>query len=208
MSNKNYINDLNEIKKLMSRSSRFLSLTGSVGIWSGVYALIGSGIAYLLLENKSDYSLLHSTGNTELILKLVIIAFSVAYLAVVTSYIITRKKAIQNSENMWDQTTKYMLLHFLIPLVTGGFLILILLYRELYDLIVPVSLIFYGLALVNISKFTLDTVKYLGVIDIVLGLLAVICTGYDLFFWAFGFGILHIVYGGIMYFKRETKTNH
>ncbi len=101
-----------------------------------------------------------------------------------------------------------MLLHFLIPLVTGGFLILILLYRELYDLIVPVSLIFYGLALVNISKFTLDTVKYLGVIDIVLGLLAVICTGYDLFFWAFGFGILHIVYGGIMYFKRETKTNH
>ncbi len=207
MTDNKYLNDLSEIKDLMNRSSRFLSLSGMSGILAGVYALIGADIAYLLLKNKTVYIRMQSSGNAELVLKLMLIAITVALLAIITAYILTRKKAIKNKENMWDQTTKSMLVHFMIPLVTGGIFGLILLNHEHYGIMAPITLIFYGLALVNVSKLTLDTVKYLGISEIIVGLFSAIYVGYGLFFWAFGFGILHIVYGGIMYFKEKSTAN-
>ena len=203
MSNKQYLEDLSEIKNLMQRSSRFLSLSGLSGIMAGVYALIGAFIAYNLLLNKKVYIRMQSAENAELVLKLLAIAATVALLAIITAYILTRKKALANKQALWDQTTKQMLIHFLIPLVTGGLFGLILLNHEHYGILAPISLIFYGLALVNTSKFTLDTVKYLGISEIIVGLLSAIYVGYGLLFWAIGFGLLHIIYGGIMYFKEE-----
>ncbi len=96
-----------------------------------------------------------------------------------------------------------MLINFLIPLVTGGFFGLILLKHGFFALVPPITLIFYGLALVNASKFTLDTVKYLGISQIIVGLIATYYVGYGFYFWAFGFGVLHIIYGGIMYCKEK-----
>ncbi|HIP49804.1 MAG TPA: hypothetical protein EYG92_12675 [Lutibacter sp.] len=203
MSNKQYLEDLSEIKNLMKRSSRFLSLSGLSGIMAGIYALIGAFLAYKLLLNKTVYIRMQSAENAELVLKLIAIAVTVALLAIITAYILTRKKAIANKQALWDQTTKQMLIHFLIPLVTGGIFGLILLNHEHYGILAPISLIFYGLALVNTSKFTLDTVKYLGISEIIVGLLSAIYVGYGLLFWAIGFGILHIIYGGIMYLKEE-----
>ena len=206
MTDKNYLNDLNEIKDLMNRSSRFISLSGLSGILAGIYALIGAAYAYILLQNKTVYIRMQSAGNAELVLKLLVIAFTVALLAIVTAYILTRKQALQNNERMWDQTTKRMLVHFMIPLLTGGVFGLILLNHEHYGIMAPITLIFYGLALVNVSKFTLDTVKYLGISEIIVGLSSAIYVGYGLFFWAFGFGVLHIVYGSVMYFKEGKLT--
>jgi len=206
MTNKNYLDDINEIKNLMNSSSRFLSLSGLSGVLVGIYALIGSFYAYTLLENKTVYIRMTSSENAALVLKLLLIAIIVALLAIITAIILTRKKALENKEKIWDQTTRRMLVHFLIPLVTGGIFGLILLNHEHYGIIAPITLIFYGLALVNTSKYTLDTVKYLGISEIIVGLLAAIYVGYGLFFWAFGFGVLHIVYGTIMYFKEKNIT--
>lgn len=205
MTNKNYLEDINEIKNMMSRSSRFLSLSGLSGVLVGIYALLGSFYAYSLMLNKTVYIRMTSAENAALVLKLLLIAFVVAFLAIVTAVFLTRKKALENQEKIWDQTTKRMLLHFIIPLVTGGIFALILLNHEHYGIIAPITLIFYGLALVNTSKYTLDTVKYLGISEIIVGLFAAYYVGYGLFFWAFGFGILHIVYGTIMYFKERKS---
>jgi len=204
MTNKKYLDDLSEIKNLMNRSSRFLSLSGLSGILAGVYALIGAFLAFYVIQNKTVYIRMHSAENAILVLKLISIAGIVAILAIVTAFILTRKKAKANNQAMWDQTTKQMLIHFLIPLVTGGIFGLILLNHEHYGILAPISLLFYGLALVNTSKFTLDTVKYLGISEIIVGLLSATYVGYGLFFWALGFGVLHIVYGGIMYFKEKN----
>lgn len=205
MTNKNYLEDIHEIKNLMKRSSRFLSLSGLSGVLVGIYALLGAFFAYTLLEDKTVYIRMSSAENAALVLNLFIIAFVVAFLAIITAIFLTRKKARVNKENIWDQTTKQMLINFLIPLVTGGVFGLVLLYHEHYGIIAPITLIFYGLALVNSSKYTLDTVKYLGICEIVLGLFAAIFVGYGLFFWAFGFGVLHIIYGTIMYFKENKN---
>jgi hypothetical protein len=90
-----------------------------------------------------------------------------------------------------------------IPLIAGGLFVAALLFHGLIFLIAPVTLIFYGLALINASKHTYHDVKYLGLIEIALGLIASFFVGYGLFVWALGFGVMHIVYGILMYLKYE-----
>ena len=92
----------------------------------------------------------------------------------------------------------------LIPLVTGGIFIIVLLIQNHIQLIVPGLLIFYGLALVNAAKFTLDEVFYLGILEIITGLVSAFFSGWGIIFWILGFGVLHIIYGVIMYRKYEA----
>ena len=203
MTDKKYLDDLNEIKNLMNSSSRFLSLSGLSGILIGIYALIGAVYAYSLMQNKTVYIRMQSAENAELVIKLLGIALVVALFSVSTAYILTKKKANKNNERLWGVTTKKILFHFLVPLFTGGVFGLILLNYEHYGIMAPVTLIFYGLALVNASKYTLDTVKYLGISEILVGLFSAIYVGYGLIFWALGFGVLHIIYGTIMYIREK-----
>jgi len=207
MTNKKYLDDLNEIKSLMNRSSRFLSLSGLSGIMAGIYALIGAVLAYYVLDNKTVYIRMRSADNAVLVIKLLVIAGLVALFAIVTAYILTRRKAIANKESMWDPTSKQMLIHFFIPLTTGAIFGLILLNHEHYGIMAPVSLIFYGLALINTSKYTLDTVKYLGISEVIVGLFSAVYVGYGLLFWAIGFGLLHIIYGSVMYLKEKKQKS-
>jgi hypothetical protein len=73
----------------------------------------------------------------------------------------------------------------------------------IFSLIAPGCLIFYGLALVNASKYTLKEVRYLGYGQMILGIINLWFIGYGIFFWAIGFGVLHILYGTMMWWKYE-----
>ncbi len=197
---KDYFKDISEIKDLMNKSSRFISLSGLSGILAGCYALIGAAIAYIyFLPKQLDYSTTSPLKIEYIILDLLLIAA----FSIVTAIILTMKKAKNNGEKIWDATTQRLLLNFLIPLVTGGIYILIQAYQQHYGLSAALMLIFYGLALVNASKFTIGNVKYLGYSEIILGLICAAFPGYGLYFWTMGFGVLHIIYGILMY--REEK---
>lgn len=200
MSEKDYLKDISEIKNLMDRSSRFISLSGLSGIFAGLYAIIGAAIAYVFLFPKpGEYLTLHSL-NFKL---LVALLASVALLSIITAYLITTRRAKRNSEKIWDTTTRRLLLNFLIPLVTGGIYIIIKLNSQHYGLTASLMLIFYGLALVNASKYTIGNVKYLGYAEIIIGLICAVLPGYGMWFWLLGFGVFHIIYGGIMYIKER-----
>lgn len=202
MSEKDYLKDISEIKNLMNRSSRFISLSGLSGIFAGIYAIIGAVIAYLYLFPKpGEFLTLHS-WNFKLLLALLA---SVAILSVFTAYLLTTQKAKSNNEKIWDATTRRLLINFLIPLVTGGIYIIIKLNSQHYGLSASLMLIFYGLALVNASKYTIGNVKYLGYAEIVIGLLCAVLPGYGLWFWLLGFGLFHIIYGSIMYLKERKS---
>ena len=56
---------------------------------------------------------------------------------------------------------------------------------------------------VNASKYTLNDIRYLGLTEIFLGLVALVFLEYSLLFWAIGFGLVHIIYGIVMYYKYE-----
>lgn len=201
MSNEDYLKDLSEIKTLMTKSSRFISLSGLSGVLAGIYALIGATATYWLVNTYSQGTLYL---NGWVFRTCVLILISVALLSIVTGIILTVKKANKNNESIWDTSSRRLVLNFLIPLVVGGVYCLIILSQGRYGQTGGLMLIFYGLALVNASKYSLGNIKYLGYIQIVLGLIASYYPGYGFWLWVLGFGIMHIVYGTWMHFKYDA----
>ena len=200
MESKDYLKDISEIKDLMNKSSRFISLSGLSGILAGTYAIIGGAIAYWLVMS-------YSSGTLKLegqIFRLVMLdLFLVALFSVVTGVILTTKKAKKNGAKIWDNASKRLVINFLIPLIAGGLYILIILNNGKYGQTGALMLLFYGLALVNASKYSLGDIKYLGYIEIVLGLIAALYPGCGFWLWLIGFGVMHIIYGTWMYFKYD-----
>lgn len=202
MKEKDYLKDLNEIKKIMHQSTKFVSLSGITGVLVGIYALIGAFLARQSIINHFNY---RENATNNLILILLIIALSVALISVITAYILTKRKAKSDNQSLWNATVKRLLFHFMVPLLAGGILCLELLQMGFYGLVAPVTLIFYGIALVNASNFTFSNIKYLGLAEIILGLIAINYIGYGLYFWAIGFGVFHIIYGAFMYFNEKKS---
>ena len=209
-----HLDTLQEIRSLMERSSRFISLSGLSGVAAGSFALIGALMAYLYLDispfdNEVSYYVAGigtSKWGMDYITFFLLDATLVLIAALSVGIFFTTRKARQKGQKIWDALTRRLLLNLSIPLFAGGIFCLALLYHGYNGLIAPSTLIFYGLALVNASKYTLNDVKYLGISEIILGLFSVFFIGYGLEFWAIGFGVLHILYGGLMYLKYERKA--
>lgn len=200
---------LQDIKRIMERSSRFLSLSGLSGIAAGICALAGSWFAYDWIaeyyygyNNRGFYE-----GNEFQKLKysLLLLAAAVLIIALVTAFYFTWRRARRNNASVWDHTSRKLFINMLIPLAAGGLFILAMLQYNEWRFVAPACLIFYGIALVNGSKYTLTDVRYLGILEIVLGLINTQFVGFGLYFWAIGFGVLHIIYGVIMWWKYERE---
>jgi len=200
MDSNNYLKDISEIKNMMNKSSRFISLSGLSGILAGIYALVGASIAYYLVSNSArGYLILDGT-----IYRICLaILFGVATLSALTAIYLTTKKAKKNGEKIWDSSSKRLLINFLIPMVAGGIYILIILNQGRYGHTAALMLLFYGLALINASKYSLGDIRYLGYTQLILGLICALLPSYGFWFWVIGFGFMHIIYGTIMYLKYD-----
>jgi len=206
MAEKNYLKEISEIKSIMNKSSRFISLSGLSGILAGIYALVGASIAIFVLRNyKNSYSGVSLLPISYLEYLLLSIALIILVLAVLTAFILSSKKAKKSGEKLWDTASKRLLINFAIPLFTGGVFCVVLYQNNLIGLIAPSTLIFYGLACLNASKYTLGDIRYLGIVNILLGLIATQYIGFGLYFWALGFGVFHIIYGTVLYNKYDKK---
>lgn len=203
MKDNDLYSELNSIRNLMERSSKFISLSGLAGVLAGIYALIGAGIGYFLIENNPGTESNSYMDEPLIFWQLFMIAIAVLLFSIFTACGLTIRNAKSKRESVWNPVSRQMLRASGVPLLTGGLFILILLGRGDYDHVAPACLIFYGLALFAGSYYTFVDIKWLGVCQILLGLLALIVPGYGLILWAIGFGVLHIIYGGIMHFKYE-----
>jgi uncharacterized membrane protein YjjB (DUF3815 family) len=205
MNNQAYLEDLKMIKEMMSRSTRFISLSGLSGVFAGSFALIGAFLAYKTVYSNQDYLQFRKAVITsETLTTLLVIATGTLVLSLVAGILLSRRKAKKNMVKPWNSQAKRMLINLFIPLFAGGILSLIFLFKGYIGMVAPLTLIFYGLGLVNASKYTLTEIRSLGIAEIILGLLAAQFIGYGLIFWALGFGILHIVYGIIMHLKYKS----
>jgi hypothetical protein len=196
-----YIEDLKDIKDMMDRSSRFISLSGLSGISAGVIALIGAWWAYSMVFKTKSFGYNSLLVSSDVVTNLLVVATFTLIAALAAGIFFTSRKAKKKNQSLWDTQTKLMLANLAIPLVTGGVLSLVLLMRGFIGLMAPLTLIFYGLALVNASKYTFHEIRSLGIVEIILGLVSSYFIGYGIYFWALGFGVLHIVYGIIMQLK-------
>ena len=212
--NKDHLNDLHDIKQMMEKSSRFISLSGWSGISAGVCALIGAYFAHIALKepyysvstsNQNDYNyfpfflrqLFHSN-----LFHVALFTFIAAF---VSAFIFTYIRSRKNNTPVWSSASRRLLISVCIPMIIGGIFLLKLLENGNYGLIAPGCLIFYGLALVNAGKYTLSEIEYLGYCEITLGLINCRFIDGGLYFWAAGFGVLHIIYGTLMWFKYERN---
>jgi hypothetical protein len=198
--------DLASIRKLMERSVKFMSLSGLSGVLAGVYALSGAAFAYFsILPSGSSLQVSDEIlGAPGVLSGLMVIALVVLVASLATGFMLSARKASRLGVNVWDDTGRRLVVNLAIPLVTGGVFILLLLWSGYLELLAPACLIFYGLALVNASPNLVDEVRFLGFSEIVLGLMGTAMPGIGLFLWAAGFGLLHIVYGSVLYRKYEV----
>jgi hypothetical protein len=194
---KKNIEDLKHIRSIMERSTKFLSLSGISGISAGVFALIGAIVAYFILYKGYGFT-------NDLLLDLSLIAAVVFVAASASGLYFSLKKARKEKAKFWMPATKQILIDFSVPFIIGGIFSLLLIYQCATHLVVSAMLIFYGLALLNAGARTYRDIKILGASEIVLGILAGIFVYNGLGFWATGFGLLHIVYGAVMYFKYDS----
>lgn len=209
---KNEIEAIHDIRRIMNRQTRFLSLSGLAGVFAGTYALIGAYAGYHMINVTNHIDHPHDLSVKERflfephVMKFILIdALIVLLLSVVTGWFFTWKKAKKENAKIFDKTAKRALYNFAVPLATGGIFCLALLFWKSYVLLAPATLIFYGLAVFQVGKYTFDEVGYMGLIQIGLGLVGIFQPGYGFILWPIGFGVVHILYGIILWNKYDRK---
>jgi hypothetical protein len=218
MENQNqHLNTIQDIKQMMERSSRFISLSGLSGIAAGICALIGAWYARNIINadfatsnsihKESLYNYDGAKSIPDLIgNKLFYIAVITFIAAFVLSFLFTYLRSNKTKTPIWGKTAQRLMINVLVPMTVGGIYIIKLIEAGNFGLIAPGCLIFYGLALVNASKYTLAEIRYLGFGQLILGVINLWFVGKGLYFWAAGFGVLHIIYGSVMWLKYERNN--
>lgn len=211
MNQEEHLRHLREIRALMERSSRFISLSGLSGVSAGIVALMGAAAFYVYTQqigglSATTYRSMDGTKAFDALVRFAVLDGALVLLAAIGSAIwFTTRNARRRGLPIWDASSRRLVLHLAIPLAVGGLLIGALLLHGMADLVASVTLIFYGLALINAAKYTIHDVFYLGLCQVGLGLWTAYWPGHGLMLWAFGFGVLHIVYGVMMYYKYERN---
>jgi len=211
-----HLDQINEIRKMMERSSKFISLSGIAGVWVGFVALAGMLMVYL---NYKDFVVLQISGSGSLFIDnfkspelyseflnfLFIDALIILIVAVLGAAALTILKSTKRGLSVWDHTTKRFIISMLVPLSSGGILVFVLANHGYLEMVRALTLVFYGLALFNAGRYSLIEIRYLGLMEILLGLFASVFWQYSALMWGLGFGIMHIIYGVVMYFKYDRK---
>lgn len=204
---KDRLKDISEIRSLMEQSTKFISLSGLSGISAGIVALAGAIGGYTFLVGEGLYDTVRGgifyAPSLNQLFEAVGIGLLILGVAVASASFFSIRLARKKGVPIWNKTAERLLINLMIPLATGGVFCILLAYYGFLGMVAPATLIFYGLALLNAGKYTLREVRYLGISEIVVGLIAAFFLGYGILFWALGFGVLHIVYGVVMYIRYE-----
>ena len=212
------IQALKEIKQMMDRGSRFISLSGRSGIAAGLCALAAAWIAdhkinHYTFEDSAGYTEMHGAyifrdGHRLLANQLLVIGILTFVAAFFFAFLFTWLRSRKTGVPVWGFTARKVMINVAVPMLAGSLLIWRIITFGLYGLVVPACLLFYGLALINGSKYTVSEVRYLGYLQLILGAVNLWAMSYSLYFWAAGFGVLHILYGIIMWnkYERNEKT--
>lgn len=206
---------LRDIRDIMQRSAKFISLSGWSGVWAGCTALAGSLVAYNWLNDlpvgyhrttDAAAGFQVSDEYTGIAARFILLAIVVLVIALAGGFYFTWRKARRQNGTLWNSASRRMIAETSIPLIAGGIFVLNFIFMHHGVYIAATCLTFYGLALINGSKYTLSDIKYLGLCEVALGCISLFMPGYGLLFWAIGFGVLHILYGIFMWNKYEKNT--
>jgi hypothetical protein len=201
-----YLADLQAIRSMMQRSSKFVSLSGWSGVMAGIYGLLA---AYLAQQHlRFDPSAMEAAALTGLnayaaLSGMMALAGGLLVLSIGTAAWMAQQKARKQGEMVWTAASRRLLTDLAVPLLTGGLLLLGLAWMGYHSLLLPTSLLFYGITLYQAGPITYAALRILGLLNITLGFFALLLPQQAMLFWAAGFGLMHIVYGLFIHFRYE-----
>ena len=201
------LRDIAEIRSIMERSTKFLSLSGFAGIGAGVVALAGAWKAWEMFTADGvvlDYSATAADLEPGTRISLVLLGVAVLVLALAIAWFFSRRIIRQHAEPVNGTVMRHLVLSFALPILVGMIMTLLLFTHGPLWPVVPSMLLFYGLGLFSAGSVTFGEVRTLVVLEILLGLAAALLPEFGLYFWAAGFGVLHIVYG-ILFFRKYRQ---
>ena len=193
--------DIKVIREMMERSSKFQAINGLSLVIAGLTAVVGAAFAYFYLRDSSQADF----NKTDVTWILLADALVVLGLAIGAITLFSWRKAKNNNQNLFNKVMMRAAYNLMIPLAAGGIFSLVLLYNGNIGYLASVTLIFYGLALINASKFTVGEIHFLGICEVIVGLLAAVYLYHGIYWWTIGFGIFHIIFGITMYFKYDKS---
>jgi hypothetical protein len=199
--NQEHLDNLNEIRSIMEKSSSFISLSGLSGISAGIIGLAASYVFYSIIYSGRTFN--PNLLPEYITIRLLLTGIVTLVITFTSAIYFTARKAKKKNLPVWSSSSKRLVVNLFIPLTAGGLFCLYLLYYNYLPLLVPAMIVFYGLALINASKYTLSDIKLLGITETALGLISLFFFEYAVLFWAIGFGVLNIIHGIVMYVKYE-----
>lgn len=173
---------------------------------AGIYGLLAAYIAIFQLD--FDPILLQSIGYTSgeafaELRAMMVLAALLLVLSIGTAAWMARRKANKQGEVVWTAASRRLLTDLAVPLLTGGLLLLAFTWLGAFSLLLPISLVFYGITLYQAGPVIYTALRILGLLNLALGFLALLLPEHAMLFWAAGFGLLHIIYGLFIHFRYE-----
>ena len=204
---------MDDIREMMSKSSRFQAISGWSIVVIGLYAAVASAMAAAVIgvgdwlpccENLQRFAVLNTPSRIRIAALIAIGLFALSLLTVFVAAIIKSKR--NNLRFAFDKRMCQMLVDFFIPLIAGGLLSMALVQQGHYGLTSSIMLLFYGLALVNCSHYTYPALRWLGYSELLIGIIDCFTMSHALLFWFLGFSVMHILFGVIYVIMFERKN--
>lgn len=175
-----------------------MNYRSKIFILSGIYALLAIFISKQLVLNYSNaeegVNMIPMDLLEMVLYALAIVTFLMNLLTI--SFFVKRSTYPLNFKKRF---------HFLIPSILGWIIIFLLLRQNMIMLVVPVSLIIFGLILLNLNRFVTSRLVYFGVSLVLLGVISFFLPSQNWLFLILGFGIFPILFGLILMRKSKTQ---
>ena len=203
---------LDDIREMMSKSSRFQAISGwsiiVIGLLAGIASLMAAaviGVADVpFFDNLQRYSTLNTPLKIRIAALIALILFTVSLLIVFVFASVKSKR--HNLPFSFDKRMRQMLLDFFIPLIAGGLFSMAMVMQQHYGLTSSIMLMFYGLALINCSHYTYPILRWLGYTELLIGIIDCFTMSHALLFWFLGFSVAHILFGIIYVLMFDRKN--
>jgi len=173
-----------------------MSLKSKIFIIFGIYALLGIYLAkkLIFLYNFGEEGVnLLPIDFFEIFL--FVIALLIIFISIFTANVIAKRNK--------EKASKKIKIHILIPVIISFTLIFFLINYNYY-FITPISIVFFGLILLNLNRASLGKFLSFGFTEIILGIIAFLIGAKSLIFLSLGFGVVPIIFGLYHYKKVWT----
>jgi hypothetical protein len=164
-----------------------MSLKSKVFLVLGIYALLG---IYLVKKLLLLYNLDEEGVNLLPIDFFEIFLFVIVSLVTIIS-IFTANVIIKRNKK---KVSKKIKIHILIPMAIN-FILIFFLIKYNYYIIAPVSIVFFGLILLNLNRLNIGKYLSFGFAEIILGIIAFLIGTNSLIFLGLGLGVFPVIFG-------------